>query len=224
MDIGDRIARRAARALRGTRLVNLGIGIPCRIARYLNAEKVLLQSETGFIGYTPADTVRSDNAWAVDKQCIDAGGNLIELVPGGCHTGISETFALMRSDRIDVSVLGAYQVDQQGFVASIGRSERSLRGYGGAMDLFVGARRIVIAMSQVDGDGYSKIARRLCLPRTSQRPADLVITEMATFELLAGNLTLVEVAPEYHVSEVLSRTDAEVKVSSVLASGWDTND
>lgn len=216
----DYIAMRAARELKNALLVNIGIGIPCQIPHYLGEDGPVLQSETGFIGYRPSDKTRvADNAWSVDKEFIDASGNLILFAKGGSHTHISDTFSLMRSGRIDVSVLGAYQVDETGLVASIGRSSAHMRGYGGAMDLFVGAKRILIAMTHLDKNGNPKIRGKLTMSQTSSRPADLIVTDMAVLKRSEGGLVLLEIAPGYNLRDVIECTEARIQVAEHLTQG-----
>ena len=205
----ERIARRIASELGDAALVNLGIGIPSLVARHLGREHAtLLHAETGFIGYRLSGAARADNGWAVNRELIDASGNLLMLGKGAAIIGLSETFALMRSGRIDISVLGAYQVDQDGIVASVARSSERMRGFGGAMDLFVGARKIIVAMHQCDKRGRPKIVARLDMPRTAPRPADMIVTELAVFKVGPDGLVLVEIAEGHTLDEIAAVTPA----------------
>src|SRR6478609_3734476 len=207
MDAQVVIARRVARELRPGNLVNLGIGIPTLVANYLPADlKVFFQSENGLIGTGPIP-----EEGMAHPTLTDAGGRPVSALPGACTFDSAMSFGLIRGGHVDMTVLGALQVDEQGQLANWMIPGKMLPGMGGAMDLVTGAKRVVIAM-QHTAKGKSKIVKKCTLPLTSTRPVDLVVTELAVLAFPGGRATLLETAPGVAVQDVIASTEASLTV------------
>jgi acetate CoA/acetoacetate CoA-transferase beta subunit len=207
MDPQTIIARRIARELRAGMLVNLGIGIPTQVANYVPAGvHVFFQSENGLIGTGPM----AEQGFA-QARLTDAGGRPVTALPGACAFDSAMSFGLIRGGHLDMTVLGALQVDERGLLANWMIPGKMVPGMGGAMDLVVGAKRVVIAM-QHTARGKSKIVKQCTLPLTSVRPVDLVVTELAVLGFPAGRATLLETAPGVSVHDVIAATEASLAV------------
>lgn len=201
------IARRIARELRTGMLVNLGIGIPTKVASFVPADiAVFFQSENGLIGTTPVPEGLAHPA------LTDAGGRPVGALPGACTFDSSVSFGLIRGGHVDLTVLGALQVDQAGRLANWMVPGKLVPGMGGAMDLLEGAKRVIVAM-QHTAKGKSKLVRKCTLPVTGTRRVDLLVTELAVVGFADGEATLLETAPGVPVTAVLEATDAELRVS-----------
>ena len=212
MDAQVLIARRIARELRDGMLVNLGIGIPTLVANYVPpGRRIFFQSENGLIGTGPIPAEGLAQA-----RLTDAAGRPVTAIPGACTFDSAMSFGLIRGGHVDVTVLGALQVDEQGRLANWMIPGRMVPGMGGAMDLVTGARRVVVAM-QHTAKGKAKIVRRCDLPLTSVRSVDLVVTELAVIAFDKGRATLVEIAPGVPVQQVLEATEAELVVPADVA-------
>jgi acetate CoA/acetoacetate CoA-transferase beta subunit len=207
MDAATIIARRIALELRDGMLVNLGIGIPTRVANFVPAGmRVFFQSENGLIG-----TGAVPDEGMHHRLLTDAGGNPVTALPGACTFDSATSFGLIRGGHLDMTVLGGLQVDQQGHLANWMIPGKMVPGMGGAMDLVTGARRVVVAM-QHTAKGKSKIVAQCTLPLTSVRPVDLVVTELAVIAFPGGRATLLETAPGVSVRQVVEATEAELVV------------
>jgi acetate CoA/acetoacetate CoA-transferase beta subunit len=207
MDAQTIIARRVALELRPGNLVNLGIGIPTLVANYVPPGlNVFFQSENGLIGTGPIP-----EQGMAHPLLTDAGGRPISALPGASTFDSAMSFALIRGGHVDVTVLGGLQVDGQGHLANWMIPGKMVPGMGGAMDLVTGARRVIVAMQHA-AKGKSKIVRKCVLPLTSERPVDLVITDMAMMGFNGGRITLLETAPGVSVAEVMAMTDAELAI------------
>ena len=207
MDAQTIIARRVAQELRPGNLVNLGIGIPTLVANYVpEGLNVFFQSENGLIGTGPIP-----EQGLAHPLLTDAGGRPISALPGAATFDSAMSFGLIRGGHVDVTVLGALQVDAQGKLANWMIPGKMVPGMGGAMDLVTGAKRVVIAM-QHTAKGKSKIVKRCDLPLTSARSVDLVVTELAVIAFENGRATLVETAPGVSVQQVREATEAELLV------------
>ena len=201
------IARRIARELREGMLVNLGIGIPTLVASHVpQGTNVFFQSENGLIGTGP---VLEDGL--VQSRLTDAGGRPVSAIPGASTFDSAMSFGLIRGGHVDLTVLGALQVDERGLLANWMIPGKMVPGMRGAMDLVTGAKRVIIAM-QHTAKGKSKIVPRCTLPLTSSRPVDMVVTELAVIAFPNGQATLLETAPGVSVGDVLAATDAELTV------------
>jgi acetate CoA/acetoacetate CoA-transferase beta subunit len=207
MDGQTVIAKRIARELREGMLVNLGIGIPTLVANYVPAGmRVYFQSENGLIGTGPVP-----QEGLAQARLTDAGGRPVTALPGACAFDSAMSFGLIRGGHLDMTVLGALQVDQHGLLANWMIPGKMVPGMGGAMDLVAGAKRVVIAM-QHTAKGQPKIVRQCSLPLTSIRPVDLVVTELAVIAFPGGRATLVETAPGVSVKQILAATEATLEV------------
>jgi acetate CoA/acetoacetate CoA-transferase beta subunit len=209
MDAQTIIAKRIARELRAGMLVNLGIGIPTKVANFVPAGvQVFFQSENGLIGTGPM----AEQGF-VQARLTDAGGRPVTALPGACTFDSAMSFGLIRGGHLDMTVLGALQVDQQGMLANWMIPGKMVPGMGGAMDLAVGARRVVIAM-QHTAKGKPKIMKKCTLPLTSVRPIDLLVTELAVIAFPQGRAVLMETAPGVSVKEVIAATEATLEVGA----------
>jgi acetate CoA/acetoacetate CoA-transferase beta subunit len=203
LDAEELICRRVAQELKDGDLVNLGIGLPTAVTNYLPADvEVYFQSENGLIGMEPLPAIGME-----DEYLSDAGGTYIGAVPGACSFDSCICFGLIRGGHVDVSVLGALQVDAQGLLANWTVPGKIVPGMGGAMDLVTGAKRVIIAMTH-SFKGTPKIVKKCTLPLTSIRPVSLVITELAVIEPTAEGLVLRELAPGISVHTVIAATAA----------------
>ena len=201
------IAKRIARELRNGMLVNLGIGIPTQVANYVPAGvHVYFQSENGLIGTGPMA-----EQGLVQARLTDAGGRPVTALPGAAAFDSAMSFGLIRGGHLDMTVLGGLQVDQGGLLANWMIPRKMVPGMGGAMDLVVGAKRVVIAM-QHTAKGRSKIVKECTLPLTSVRPVDLLVTELAVIAFPQGRATLLETAPGVSVADVQAATEATLVV------------
>ena len=207
MDAQTIIARRIARELRSGMLVNLGIGIPTLVANYLpDGVNVFFQSENGLIGTGPVP-----EPGMAHPTLTDAGGRPVSALPGACTFDSAMSFGLIRGGHVDLTVLGALQVDGTGVLANWMIPGKMVPGMGGAMDLVSGAKRVIVAM-QHTAKGKPKIVNSCSLPITSTRRVDLVVTELAVIAFPDGNATLVETAPGVSTVQVLDATEAPLIV------------
>jgi acetate CoA/acetoacetate CoA-transferase beta subunit len=207
MDAQEIIARRIARELREGMLVNLGIGIPTRVANYVpEGMHVYFQSENGLIGTGPV----AEQGF-VQARLTDAGGRPVTALPGASAFDSAMSFGLIRGGHLDMTVLGALQVDERGMLANWMIPGKMVPGMGGAMDLVAGAKRVVVAM-QHTAKGKSKIVKQCSLPLTASRPVDLVVTELAVIGFPQGRATLLETAPGVSVQAVTEATEAALAI------------
>src|SRR5215467_6037359 len=199
------IARRIARELRPGMLVNLGIGIPTLVANYVPAEmNVFFQSENGLIGTGPIP-----EEGMAHPTLTDAGGRPVSALPGACTFDSAMSFGLIRGGHVDMTVLGALQVDAHGLLANWMIPGKMVPGMGGAMDLVTGAKRVIVAM-QHTAKGKPKIVNKCTLPLTSARPVDLVVSELAVIGFPEGIATLLERGPGVTVEQVIAGTEAKL--------------
>ena len=205
------IVKRVARELKDGDVVNLGIGMPTLVANYIPEDMdVTFQSENGFLGLGPAP-----EAGCEDEYIVNAGAQPVTIKSGGMFFDSATSFAIIRGGHVDVTVLGALQVDEEGNLANWMIPGKMVPGMGGAMDLVVGAKRVIVAMEHT-AKGAPKILKKCSLPLTASHQVNTIITEMGVMEVTAKGLELVEIAEGLTVEEVQAATEATLIVSANL--------
>lgn len=209
--IREVIARRAALELKDGDVVNLGIGLPTLIPNYLSKDvHVVLQSENGVLGLGSQPAEGEE-----DPELIGAGGGYITLTPGASSFDSATSFGIIRGGHVDATILGALQVDEKGDLANWIIPGKLVPGMGGAMDLLVGARRVILAMEHT-AKGNPKIMKKCTLPLTAAGQVNLIISEMGVIEVTPKGLVLKEIHPEFTVEQVQAATEAPLIISDDL--------
>ena len=209
--IREVIAKRAAQELHDGDVVNLGIGLPTLIANYVPEHvHVTLQSENGLLGMGGSPEQGKE-----DPTLINAGGGFVTALPGASTFDTATSFAIIRGKHVDVSILGALQVDEKGNLANWMIPGKKTPGMGGAMDLLVGARKVILAMEHTAGE-TKKILTECTLPLTAAGQVNLIITEMGVMEITEKGIVLKEIHPEFSVEQVQAATEATLVISADL--------
>jgi len=209
----NQMAARVARDIPDGSVVNLGIGLPTLVGDHLPASgksgrEIIVHSENGVLGVGPPPTPAQ-----LDVNLIDAGKRPITVRPGAAYFDSAQSFAMIRGGHVDAAVLGALQVDGRGIIANWAIPGELVLGVGGAMDLLSGVRSVIVVMSHTTREGAPKIVSELTLPKSSLRPADYVVTELATFRLRDGGLVLDELVEGVSIDEVRARTSAPFRTA-----------
>ncbi|MDD4212821.1 MAG: 3-oxoacid CoA-transferase subunit B [Bacilli bacterium] len=206
MDAKEIIARRIALELENGDIVNLGIGIPTMVADYLpHGKEIILQSENGVLGLGPLTEM---------SETVNASGQSASVMAGGAFIDSATSFMIIRGGHVDVTVLGALEVDEEGSLASWIIPGKKVPGMGGAMDLVVGAKKVIIAMTHTN-NGTPKIVRKCTLPLTAYKQVNLIVTDTAVIEVRDDGLHLLEIHPDTTVEQVKKATSAHLIVDDV---------
>lgn len=207
--IREIIAKRAAKEFQNGDVVTLGIGLPTEVANYIPQDMhVMFQSENGLLG-------GGKNAEIPDERVINAGGGCVEVNEGACFYDSQMAFTLMRGGHIDATVLGALQVDEEGSIANWIIPDKFVPGMGGAMDLVVGAKKVIVVMEHM-AKNQVKIVKKCTLPLTAYKEVNLIITERCVLEVTRNGLVLTEINPMFSVDEIKNTMTADFSVSPDL--------
>ncbi|HWL11358.1 MAG TPA: 3-oxoacid CoA-transferase subunit B [Ureibacillus sp.] len=201
--IQQSIAARVAQEIQAPCVVNLGIGIPTLVAQYVNDPGIAFHTENGLLGVT--DVEEAD----IDPNLVNAGKLPVGQSLGASFFNSAESFAMIRGSHVDIAILGALQVDETGLIANWSVPGKNIIGVGGAMDLLVGARKVIVTMSHTSKDDSSKVLKECTYPITSTRQVDLIVTELAVFKVIEGKLHLIELMNGTTLEEVESKTEAD---------------
>lgn len=209
-DIKNFIAARVAKELKDGDVVNLGIGLPTLVPNHLpEGVDLTLQSENGFVGLVPLEEGRES------PHIVNAGGVMAGIADDGAFFSSADSFAIIRGGHVDVTVLGSLQVDEKGNIANYKIPGKMIPGMGGAMDLVVGAKKVIVAMEHTN-KGKHKILKECTLPLTAKGQVDLIVTEMGVMKVTHEGLALVEYNPEYTIEEIQAATEAELIIADDL--------
>lgn len=205
------IAKRVAQELTEGSIVNLGIGLPTLVSNFVPEDKnILIHAENGFLGLGPVPLEGQE-----DKDIVNAGGACVTILPGGVFFDSATSFGIIRGGHLDVTVLGALEVDEMGNIANYMIPGKMVPGMGGAMDLLSGAKRVIVAMEHT-AKGNPKLVEKCSLPLTAVAAVDLIITEMGVIEVTPEGFVLTEYNPEYTLAQIQEATQAKLIISDDL--------
>ncbi|QEK13226.1 CoA transferase subunit B [Crassaminicella thermophila] len=211
MNVKEIIAKRVARELKDGDVVNLGIGLPTMVANYIpEGVDITFQSENGFVGLGPAPEEGEE-----DMDLVNAGGQPVTALTGAAFFDSAMSFSIIRGGHVDVTVLGALQVDEKGNLANWMVPGKMVPGMGGAMDLVVGAKKVIIAMTHT-AKGKAKILKDCTLPLTAEGQVNMIVTEMGVMEVTDKGIVLTEINPEFTLEDVKKVTEAELIIADDL--------
>lgn len=205
------IAKRAAKELTASSIVNLGIGIPTLVAKYIDSDEIFMHTENGMLGVEEV-TSEAD----IDPNLVNAGKLPIGEQIGASYFDSSESFAMIRGGHVDVAILGALQVDEQCHIANWAIPGKNILGVGGAMDLLSGVKKVIVTTQHTNKNGESKVVKKCTFPLTATRKFDVLITDLAVFENQKGRLVLIELMPNVTLEEVYEKTEANFSLSKEL--------
>lgn len=204
----ERIAMRAAKEIIPGSIVNLGIGIPTLVSKFINSEDMFLHTENGLLGVK--DLFEEDE---IDPLIVNAGKLPVGETIGASYFDSAESFSMIRGGHIDVAILGALQVDETGCIANWAIPGQNILGVGGAMDLMAGAKKIIATTMHTNKEGQSKLVKLCTYPITSIRKIDVLITDLGVFQFKEGRCTLIELMPGVELEEVVQHTEASFEVN-----------
>ncbi len=205
----EQIAKRISDEVQDGYTVNLGIGIPTLVANYIPSNKtVMLQSENGLLGMGPFPTEDK-----IDADLINAGKQTITALPGASFFSSADSFAMIRGGHIDLTVLGAMEVDEEGSIANWMVPGKMIKGMGGAMDLVAGARNVIVAMQHTDKEGNSKLRKKCTLPLTGVKCIKKIVSDFGVIEVTDDGFVLKEYAPDMTAEQVVKATEGKIKIS-----------
>lgn len=206
----EQIAQRIAQEVQEGYVVNLGIGIPTLVANYIPSTKnVMLQSENGLLGIGPFPTEKE-----IDADLINAGKQTVTAAIGASYFSSADSFAMIRGGHIDLTVLGAMEVDETGSIANWMVPGKMVKGMGGAMDLVAGARNVIVAMQHADKDGNSKLRKKCTLPLTGVRCIKKIVSDFGVIDITPEGFVLREYAPDMTPEKVLAATEGQMRIAS----------
>lgn len=212
MDDKQLIAARIAKELNNGDIVNLGIGIPTMVVDYLPPDvSVYIHSENGILGVGP-----TPNPSEIDRDLVNAGKQPVTVMTGAAYFDSASSFAMIRGGHIDVSILGALQVDEQGRIANWAVPGASVLGVGGAMDLLEGSKKVIVATTHCTKEGKPKLVKQCNYPLTSLRKVDLIVTELVLFKVTGEGLVLMEMSSKVSLEEIRSKTEASFQIGGEL--------
>ena len=211
-NVREEIAKRAAKEIKNGMVINLGIGIPSLVPNYLQEETfVMFHAENGILGMGPTPNVGEE-----DENLCNAAGYPVTIIDGASYFDSSLAFGMIRRGKLDITILGSLQVSENGDLANWIVPGKRVPGMGGAMELSQKAQKVIVVMNHTNKNGESKVVKECTIPITTPNCVNMVITEMAVFEFIKGELTLIEIMPGYTMKQVIENTLASFKIHESL--------